>query len=441
MTNLGRTDPECWYETVNLQFFIAQCIYFAVFFLLIMPAFAATPTNAELALLGTALGDCKGTVRYGYGAGRRELFTDDTHKAAAIYKFFLDYYRSSDHTKKQHQKKGKGAQIDTVRLARCQCFFAFPEEQRFHLKMEDSMDVVLSDYGAFHSRLLKTFFQGFRNGTLTTRDQVLDLSSQSFRTRSGKTEGSSGNGGCMGIATIVAILDHDPFISDEDFVSRVRQTVQVSHNHEQAMQAAVAIALAARVMIEDRDSRTANRDLAEITLQRIYRHVTEPEVLKCLRIIEQQILQNTHTRKLDHGEVMAELNILLPSSSGAERSRKKNGDTKLRGTWAPSSAAAVLYFLFTGDGSQNSLLHQVAKFTIDQDTIGAMLMALSALREGGFRRSEFGAGQELKLLQELLDNLPGWVAINPNAVDYLVDDDEDESEAVASNCACRSQSM
>lgn len=302
------------------------------------------------------------------------------------------------------------------------------------------MDVVLSDYGAFHSRLLKTFFQGFRNGTLTTRDQVLDLSSQSFRTRSGKTEGSSGNGGCMGIATIVAILDHDPFISDEDFVSRVRQTVQVSHNHEQAMQAAVAIALAARVMIEDRDSRTANRDLAEITLQRIYRHVTEPEVLKCLRIIEQQILQNTHTRKLDHGEVMAELNILLPSSSGAEIS-KKNGDTKLRGTWAPSSAAAVLYFLFTGDGSQNSLLHQVAKFTIDQDTIGAMLMALSALREGGFRRSEFGAGQELKLLQELLDNLPGWVAINPNAVDYLVDDDEDESEAVASNCACRSQSM
>ncbi len=440
MTVPSRTEPECCSGSVGFQFFIAHCLCFVVFFLVIMPAFAVTPTNAELALLGTALGDYKGTVRYGNGAARRGLFTDDTHKAAAIYKFFLDYYQSSGRTNKKHQRKDKGAQIDVVRLAKYQCFFAFPDGQRFRLKMEDPINVELSDYGAFHSRLLKTFFQGFRNGTITTRDQVLGFSGQSFRTRSGKAEGSSGNGGCMGIATIVAILDHDPFISDEDFVSRVRQTVQVSHNHEQAMQAAVVIALAARVMIEDRDVRTANRDLAKITFQRIYRHVTEPEVLKCLRIIEQQIQQNTYTRNPDHGEVMAELNRLMPSSSGAERSRKKTGDKKLRGTWAPSSAAAVLYFLFTGDGTQNSLLQQVAEFTIDQDTVGAMLMALSALQEGGFRRSEFGSEPELKQLQALLDDLPEWVAINPNAVDYLVDD-EDESEGGTCNCACGSQSM
>ncbi|WP_252176403.1 ADP-ribosylglycohydrolase family protein [Endozoicomonas sp. 4G] len=407
-----------------------------------MPVFAVTPTNAELALLGTALGDCRGTVRYGYGTARRGLFTDDTHKAAAIYQFFLDYYQNSGLTKKQRQKKAKDAHIDAVRLAKYQCFFAFPEGQHFHLNMADSTNVVLSEYGTFHSRLLKNFFQGFRNGTLTTRDQVLGLSGQSFRTKSGKAEGSSGNGGCMGIATIVAILDHDPFISDEEFVSRVRQTVQVSHNHEQAMQAAIAIALAARVLIEDRDSRTANRDLAQITLQRIYRHVTDPEVLKCLRIVEQQIQQNTNARNPDHGAVMAQLNLLMPSSSGAERSRKKTGDTKLRGTWAPSSAAAVLYFLFTGDGSQNSLLQQVAEFTIDQDTIGAMLMALSALQEGGFRRSEFGAGQELQQLQALLNDLPGWVVINSNAVDYLVgDEEEDESEGAAGHCACGGWSM
>ncbi|UYM15806.1 ADP-ribosylglycohydrolase family protein [Endozoicomonas euniceicola] len=391
-----------------------------------MPVLAAPPANAELALLGTALGDHRGEHNYHkaprHKNSRECSCTDDTHKAAAIFAYF------SGSLPECYTKKSKG--VDMVKLARIQCFIEFPEKQRFGLDMQGPPQVNLPGYGPDHAHLLKQFYKKFRSGDKMRPEDVLALSGRNV---GGKT-GSWGNGGCMGIAPIVGIIDINPYISDKQFVHLVRQAVQVSHNHPQAISAAVAIALTARSSIEYRASdaatRPSRRDFAFATLRRIRQYVTDETFLQCLKVVESYIGSSSHA------DVMSELNNLLPVSTSTRRPR--NGQTrKLRDTWGPNSAAAVLHFFFTDTGSQRELLRLVEQFTDDQDTIGAMLMALSALREGGFRRNEFDVNE----LQGLLDYFPPWVNINRNAHDYLMDnnptsDSNDTVNTVAATDTC-----
>ena len=367
---------------------------FIVFLLVAsMPVFATPPTNAELALLGTIFGDHKGTFNYrpGQKGNVNALCTDDTQKAAAIFAFLSVF------------KANKYNRIDMVEMARFQCFIKFPKGQRFGLNMEGAAGINLPDYGFDQAQLLKRFYKGFKNGSIKSDQDVLKLSGTSIH---GST-GSWGNGGCMGIAPIVGIIDNNPYISDQDFVSLVTQVVQVSHNHPQAIASAVAIALAARSSIEDRTAyeRPSRRDFALTTLHRIREYVRDRSFLQCLDVVER------HLDTSSHGEVMSELNRLIPSNERRNNPRS----AVLQGSWGPSSAAAVLHFFFTETETQLELLQLVERFTFDQDTVGAMLMALSVLREGGFRHDEFNADE----LQGLLNFFPPWVRMNRNASDYL----------------------
>ncbi|MCW7554563.1 ADP-ribosylglycohydrolase family protein [Endozoicomonas gorgoniicola] len=370
-----------------------------------MPAFATPPTNAELALLGTALGDHKGEHNYKKKPDQKgnvnSLFTDDTQKAAAIFAFLSEFYT----------KKCK--HINMVEMARFQCFIKFPKNQRFGLMMEGSPEINLTGYGVDHARLLKRFYKGFEQGSIKNYKDILQLSGTCIK---GNT-GSWGNGGCMGIAPIVGILDSNPYISDQDFVSLVTQVVQVSHNHPQAISSAIAIALAARSSIEYRTTdameRPARRAFAQATIERIRAHVSDSSFLKCLKVVENYVGTSSHDDISSHGRAMSELNQYLPPNDRRYNPRSR----VLQGSWGPSSAAAVLHFFFTETETQLELLQLVEQFTSDQDTVGAMLMALSALREGGFRHDEFNADE----LQGLLNFFPPWVRMNRNASDYLTD--------------------
>ncbi|MCW7552519.1 ADP-ribosylglycohydrolase family protein [Endozoicomonas gorgoniicola] len=404
----------------------ASTFFIASLLITSMPVFAAPPTNAELALAGTGIGDSRGERNYHKEPRHMKpeecLCTDDTQKAAAIFAYFSGSLSGC------YTKKSKG--VDRVRMARIQCFSEFPKKQRFGLDMAGHPDVNLRGYGPGHATLLKKFYKKFDSGDKMSPADVLTLSSKSV---GGKT-GSWGNGGCMGIAPIVGIIDTNPYISDERFVHLVRQTVEVSHNHPHAISAAVAIALAARSSIEyrtsDPASRPSHRDFAFATLRRIRQYATDNTFLKCLKIVERHIGSSSHV------EVMSELNSLLPTSARVGSSH--NEQTRiLVGLWGPSSAAAVLHFFFTDTESQQELLQLVKQFTHDQDTIGAMLMALSVLREGGFRRNEFDVNE----LQGLLDYFPPWVNINRNAHDYLIDnnptsDSNDTVNTIAATDTC-----